>query len=359
MYAINPEKQSPVDTVKSVLKKILTENIATSLLVASTTPYSKLPMPTLFSDAEKMNGADPLAPASPFNAARQAAKVISHPVGTKTALVLRPCEIRALVELAKLNQCTFDDTIIIGIECHGRMENSVYLKEIETTPDLTNVFITDNQSADKITDTCKSCDNFIPANTDITISTIGTETVGFSAETDAGTSILKKLGLIVEDIPKDKNGGIETMKAERLSEKTKLFEKTAPLLKQVTEFQTMIANCLNCYNCRMACPVCYCKECVFMTDVFNHPPETLLLRAEKKGAIKLPADTSMFHMTRLSHIGHACIGCGQCTSVCPAGIPVADIFRTVSVTIQESYNYEPGRRISDPIPQLVFDNQQE
>jgi len=38
MYAINPEINSPVDTVKSVLKKLLTENIAASVLVASTTP---------------------------------------------------------------------------------------------------------------------------------------------------------------------------------------------------------------------------------------------------------------------------------------------------------------------------------
>ena len=358
MYAINPEIIPPVDTVKSVLKKILTENIAASVLVASTTPYSKLPMPTLFSDPEKMDGVDPLAPASPFNAARQAAKVINHPVGKKTALVLRPCEIRALIELAKLNQCVFDDAIIIGIECQGRMENSVYLQKIETTPDLTKAFIFENQSTDKIADTCKSCDNFLPENTDITICSIGTGTIGFSAQTDTGKAIIKQLGLTITDIPEKKDTEVELISAARLAEKKQLFEKTAPLLNQVAEFQTLIANCLNCYNCRMACPVCYCKECVFMTDVFNHPPETLLLRADKKGALKMPADTSMFHMTRLSHIGHACIGCGQCTSVCPADIPVADIFRTVSDNIQELYGYEPGRNISDPIPQLLLDDEQ-
>ena len=144
------------------------------------------------------------------------------------------------------------------------------------------------------------------------------------------------------------------MKSEREKKQKELFEKTGKMLKNVVAFQTEIANCLNCYNCRVACPVCYCKECVFLTDVFNHKPETLLLRAEKKGAVKMPVDTSMFHLTRLSHIGHSCIGCGQCSSVCPVDINVADIFRTVAAETQKFYDYEPGRDLLEQIPQLVF-----
>jgi formate dehydrogenase subunit beta len=62
----------------------------------------------------------------------------------------------------------------------------------------------------------------------------------------------------------------------------------------------------------------------------------------------------MFHMTRMIHIGHACVGCGQCSSACPQSIPVADIFRAVADNIQKTYDYHPGRSLSEKIPVLSF-----
>ncbi len=69
----------------------------------------------------------------------------------------------------------------------------------------------------------------------------------------------------------------------------------------------------------------------------------------------MPADTVMFHLTRLAHMSHACVGCGQCASVCPSGIPVADIFKTVAVRTQDLFDYEPGKDLSEPIPYLAFE----
>jgi formate dehydrogenase subunit beta len=65
----------------------------------------------------------------------------------------------------------------------------------------------------------------------------------------------------------------------------------------------------------------------------------------------------MFHLTRLAHMSHACVGCGHCSSVCPSNIPVADIFRTVAAQTQALFDYQPGRDISEPIPYLVFEEE--
>jgi formate dehydrogenase (coenzyme F420) beta subunit len=46
--------------------------------------------------------------------------------------------------------------------------------------------------------------------------------------------------------------------------------------------------CVNCYNCRVACPVCYCRECVFVTDVFDHEPFQYLAWARRKGRSRCP-----------------------------------------------------------------------
>ncbi len=354
IYAINEKENDPVTAFNELIKNIITEKIADSVLVPARTPYSKLPMPTLFSDPEKMIDMDPLAPVAPFNAAKQAAIIAKHPAGKKIAVILKPCELRALTELIKLNQCQLENIILIGIECFGRIENKKYLRHAEESSELTQQFISGSKFRDEITETCKSCVHFIPKNCDINISTIGVDSVGFQSNSETGDKILEASKLKKSGKPADKDSKIDELLLKRKEHKENLFKNTGEILKDMDKFQNLIGSCLNCYNCRTACPVCYCKECVFQTDIFLHNPETLLMRSAKKGALKMPTDTSMFHMTRLSHIAHSCVGCGQCTSVCSSEIPVADIFRTVSEKTQEFFDYEPGRDITEQIPMLAY-----
>lgn len=344
--------------VSAFLKKILTEKQAEGVLAAGPTPYSPLPMPMLFTDPDKIETAVPLAPAAPFNTARQAASLLRYETGKRLALVLRPCEIRALIELAKLKQCSLDNALIIGIECLGRMENQAFLESVSSDPDLSETFYQNASLQDRICQACKVCTKFEPKNADISLCVIGMDEasqLGLSADTDAGAQVLKQLGLEPCKEPELRQERIHDLLEKRSGQKKALMAEVRERTDSIEKFQEYFATCLNCYNCRVACPVCYCKECVFLTDVFSHDPEVLFRRAARKGMIKLPADTTMFHMTRMAHMAHACVGCGHCTSVCPSHIPVADIFIRVSEEVQTLYDYDPGRDIKDPIPLLVFD----
>lgn len=355
MYSNPSADKNPVLNVRAMLKELLVKQRVDAVLVLAKNPWSDLPMPTLIADPTRMDDADPLAPAAPVSSARQASALTRNPTGKTVALVLRPCEIRALVELVKLNQCGLENTVIIGMDCLGRMENRTFIDCAAAHSDLSERFLTDAGLQGKITDTCASCADFIPENTDITLCTLGAEPghLGFEARTDKGKELLDSLGFTSGTELKNRESAITAIREKRSESKTQRFDHTTGQLNTVDGFQTFIARCLNCYNCRTACPVCYCKECVFLTDVFAHPPELLLERAARRGAVKMPTDTSMFHLTRLSHIGHACVGCGQCSSVCPSDISVADMFRTVSEKTQAFFNYQPGRDVNDPIPQLV------
>lgn len=355
--AILKTGSDPAGVLRSMLQKMLSEKLADALLVAAKTPYSSLPMPTLFTEPENMEGVDPLAPVAPINAARQAAALVRQPAGKRIAMVLRPCEIRAFIELVKLKQCVLDDVILIGIECLGRMENNVFLKHLGKNQDITSAFYKDADLQTEITSACRGCDHFQPYGADITVCVLGgavSDQIGFLAGTVAGEKILTDLGLPSGTIPEQREAAVADLLKKRVEAKDKLFTETAHKINTMEGFQRLIGNCLNCYNCRMACPVCYCRECVFMTDVFAHDPEVLLRRASKRGPVKMPTETVMFHMTRLVHMAHACVGCGQCSSVCPSDIPVADIFRTVAAQTQAMFDYEPGRDVTEPIPQTVF-----
>jgi formate dehydrogenase subunit beta len=139
-------------------------------------------------------------------------------------------------------------------------------------------------------------------------------------------------------------------KREYRDEMIKRAKDATDSLEKLTAY---LSNCINCYNCRVACPVCYCKECVFVTDVFAHEPSLYLKWAKRKGAVKMPTDTLFYHITRLAHISTACVGCGQCSNACPNDIPVMELFRMVAMKTQEAFGYEAGRDL-DEMPPLSF-----
>jgi formate dehydrogenase subunit beta len=202
------------------------------------------------------------------------------------------------------------------------------------------------------------CTKFIPNNTDLTIHLIGfdlSESVGVSAHSENGSEALGKTGMAKDDTTPGNEKAIGTMYDRREEEKKRILSQTKENSDSIEKFERYVATCLNCHNCRIACPVCYCRECVFLTDVFAHDPHVLLRRAEKRGMIKLPTDTTMFHMTRMAHMAHACVACGHCSSVCPSNIPVAELFIKVGDEVQALYDYEPGRDVNEPMPLLVYD----
>jgi formate dehydrogenase subunit beta len=68
----------------------------------------------------------------------------------------------------------------------------------------------------------------------------------------------------------------------------------------------------------------------------------------------MPTDTVFYHLTRLAHMGTACVGCGQCTNACPNDIPVMALFRTASHLIQDAFGYQAGRSLDEKPPLSVF-----
>lgn len=359
MHTFITSEKGATEAARSFLARLIKDQMVDLVMVSATTPHSSIPMPILMADPMAMDSARPFAPVLPFNSARQAVKVLQKNAGKTIAIVLRPCEINALIELSKLNQCVLDHAVIIGVDCPGRMENQDYIANSGNLADQNPQLHHDRDFQNKVCTACKACIRFIPENGDLAFSLMGTdETNGVWIRTmsEKGVHLFEQLGIKDEPAPKERKKAIETLLAYRKQQRASLLSETSAKIKDLSVFEKMIGNCLNCYNCRTACPVCYCKECVFLTDVFVHEPELLIRRAQKKGRVKLPTDSTMFHFTRLAHISHACVGCGQCTSACPSQIPVADFFITVSEKVQALYRYEPGKDMNQPIPSLAFKN---
>jgi formate dehydrogenase subunit beta len=91
------------------------------------------------------------------------------------------------------------------------------------------------------------------------------------------------------------------------------------------------ARCLRCYACRNVCPLCYCKECVFD----QHDPRWVSPAASV-------ASNRSFHLIRAYHLAGRCVDCGECERACPVGIPLRRINRKAAKVVEEGFHFRAG-----------------
>jgi len=362
---IDVKDQDLLKALRQLLKAVLKQEDISAVLTPWRLPMKQMVMPTLIVDPEQLDGADPLSPAFPLNSAKIVSKLTRKASGGKVAAVLRPCEIRAFIELVKLKQGRTDDLIIIGIDCLGALTNRDYFNWVgEDVEQSTQRFYTavlsgksDGLSDATIAPACQACELPLPSGADLAVSLFGVETgnqILVSAQTDQGETLLSNLRLSKAQEAPARQKAVEKLIEDRVAVRDKMFAETHAATDDLEKLTSYLATCVNCYNCRVACPVCYCRECVFVTDVFDHDPTQYLQWAIRKGAVKMPTDTVFYHITRLAHMSTACVGCGQCSNACPNDIPVMELFRSVAQHTQQAFDYEAGRSVDEVPPLSVF-----
>ena len=362
---IDVENGDLLSSLREFFRTILELGDINAILVPQKLPMKNMVMPTLVSDPAHLEGVDPLAPVFPMNAAKLVSKLTRKPFGGKIVAVLRPCEIRAFIELIKLKQGNMDEVVLLGVDCMGAYKNADYFRFVgEDVSGSTRRFCESVLSgkgtameAVELAPACKACEYPIPENADILLGLFGVDTnrqILVQARSRIGEDLMNQLKLPETTEPSKRAAAVESIIAERTVYRDRMFDETRDATDSLEKLTTYLANCVNCFNCRVACPVCYCKECVFVTDVFDHEPSQYLKWANKKGLIKMPTDTVFYHITRIAHMSTACIGCGQCSNACPNDISVMELFRTASYRTQKAFEYEPGRSIEDDPPLSVF-----
>lgn len=352
-----------LNTQLSGLFSDMLENNAVDAVLAPMVQSQKGVMQTLVTSKDYLDTLDPFAPVVPLNSAKIASSLTASPSGKRIAMVLRSCEMRALVELVKLKQANLEDTLLVGMDCLGRYENTDFLKykaDGGTSEDfIENALAGTTEAAGcDIAGACKICEYPAVDNVDLRLCTIGSGsgTLYVEAVTEKGEEALTKAGAKFVDAPGGRQGAVSKIAKAKTEARNTLFEAYREDTHTFDALDDRLAACINCYNCRVACPVCYCKECVFVTDTFRHKGEQFIGWANNMGALKLPTDTSFYHLTRITHISAFCVGCGQCTSACPNDIDLMPIFRTSAEKTQARFDYLAGRSVDEPQPLSVFDS---
>jgi formate dehydrogenase subunit beta len=351
-------------SIRGLLRTLLEKQVVDAWLVPMFLPTGNV-APMLVTDPNALDQADPLTPVLPINAARAVSQLTMTGHHQKLGVVLRPCEIRALVELVKFQQANLDNedgpsVRIVGIDCPGTYgltewqaasSKQMVLEELlagaargEPAP----------YEGMQFRAACQICEQPLPEGDHLalTLGLVGAEPGQLYVK--AQPDLAETLALQAGDPPAGRAAAAEKLIADRTQARDAAFAGFHERVNSMDGLLQEFSTCIRCHNCMINCPICYCRECIFRTPTFEHESQLLYQWAERKGTVRLLPDTLLFHLTRLNHMVTSCVGCGLCTDVCPVDIAVGTVFRAVGEKAQAIFDYHPGRSLDDAAPVQEF-----
>lgn len=358
---ISVENNDVLAAVQSFLRKLLDSGLVDALYVPLEGADGTL-IPSLIVDPVLLEDANPLAPVMPINGARAVSALTNKGDTFRLGAVLRPCELRALIELVKLQQASLDKLILISFDCPGTYETIDYqASQRVKNYDLNQYLNTAREGSEPALEhfglrtACQMCVQPVPENADINLEIFGSR-LDQGIPVTMNEELCERLGYLPEEPPAD--DARQAILDRKIQDRWQVRDRELSAIQEKITAEGGIAGlfaaCIRCHNCMTVCPICYCKTCLFKTAAFDHPPEHYLHLAERKGATRMLGDTLLFHLTRLNHMSASCVSCGMCTSACPADIPVGAIFSAIGAKVQATFGYVPGRSVAETLPLITF-----
>lgn len=274
-------------------------------------------------DIERVN---PFAPIMVSNAAALVNTFVRERPNQRLAALLRPCELRTLIELRKRRRVPFVDEaikdrrlVLISADCMATCSEAEYARRLNeygaesVTRDALMYAGEDAYSPYELRPACKVCDWPAPRSADVIIGALGVPVeqylLLFTPETEADERW--RLGTVAAELAS------ESQVAEREAALAELIERraaaraqqlglTSDNLMDFARVLSWLANCTLCGDCLDACP---------------------LYNGELAGLLGVGSARRNNHAPLADFIGVArwltsCAGCGMCEAACEQGVPL-------------------------------------
>lgn len=233
----------------------------------------------------------------------------------KTAVFLKPCDTYSFNQLVKEHRIDRDKIYVVGIECDGKIDvDKIRVRGVDAVlyakDDGENVIVgtLDGEKAlkrdDLLLEKCRACKGkkFM----------VSDEIIGEEKD----------------DAPRPRFTMVD--KLEKMTEE----ERFAFWKKE-------LSKCIRCNACRNVCPACSCVNCVF-----DNPASNVASKANADSF-----EEKLYHIIRAWHVAGRCTDCGECSRVCPQGIPLHLINRKFIKDMNAFYGeYQAGVNIEENAP---------
>jgi formate dehydrogenase subunit beta len=354
--AVISAKPNLKESIVDFLKKAMDKGIFDAVLIPVMVPAGDSFAYVLIKDKNLLKDGVPLSPIMSVQGAKAVSSVTRLGKGKmKIAAVMRPCEIRATIELSKLGQTDLENTTLISMDCPGVLPISDFLTNPEKNIKMFN------EAVKKWDDTimrpvCQICDKSIMVAGDLHVGIHGAkkDTFFIISNSQKGNDVLDKIGIDLKDSIDSWQAKVKNISEVKYKKREKNLKELKSKIGGLDNLTDTFSQCINCHNCMKVCPICYCRLCYFDSDKVKHPSEDYLKMAERRGSIRFLPDTTLFQMGRMMHMSLSCVSCGSCEDACPVSIPVAQIFSMIADETQGLFDYISGRNLEEPLPLITY-----
>jgi formate dehydrogenase subunit beta len=343
----------PLGKVREFVRRIwLDLNLDGMLVTVSSDEYHATPR--FVTDVSMVEQINPFKPLMEINAARLVPRLLQEHPNSKVGAVLRPCEMRAMIEMAKHAPFNTDNLLTICVDCLGtlpadeyqwrldRMERNTPNEETNT-PEPSDELAREALSFARqggivpyrYRSACQVCTTPAATLAQINIHVLGLPvrqqvlvTVGDLSE-DTLLPIQKlNDGKPEDDLVFQHERLLAKMNERHLRTMDRLNQALGGLLPvDVDAVIRVLESCGDCQNCMNVCPICSVGK----------PQRTFDGHYERKSVVRWLI---------------SCAGCGMCEQACPNHMPVSTLFAHIRRQLAEEWDYVPGRAIGEHLPVL-------
>jgi formate dehydrogenase subunit beta len=345
---LHVREEDPVKTLQDFLAAWWIQVGLDAMLAPVQSHDHNVVSPQVISDPAELSNVNPFAPVMLANTAMMIQDFVRDHPTQHLAAILRPCELRAMIELRKRHRVCYqpvyagndlESLVLIGVDCPGTFSEPAYAQHVadhQVDTEILHIGLTygkrDSYIPYEVRQTCQMCDSPGPLGADLIIGTIGIEPqenllmIARNEEIDSALRLQNVTdGLAGESQVEFREMMVGKLVDKRAEKRSALMNQGLPV-EDFTSALALFARCTLCADCLDACPL-YDGELAGMLGAGEGRQSGHPLLAE---------------LIRVSRWLASCSGCGMCRESCEYGIPLTQIVTTLSHRIQSELHYRPG-----------------
>jgi formate dehydrogenase (coenzyme F420) beta subunit len=339
----------PLGKVRDFIASIWLKTSLAGMLVTMVEGNEVRTSPRYITKVEFLNEVNPFQPLMKINVARLIPELLADHPNEKIGAILRPCEMRALIEMTKHLSLKIDRLLTICVDCLGTFPADEYQWRLERKwKSYPGKGININNSSDELArealtfsrqggivpyryrPACQVCISPAAKHADINIHILGLpvrQQILVSLNDPALATCINIKPLT--DCEADE--GLILQHERIVSKKIELYQRT---LERINEglgelipsnadgVIHQLESCGDCQKCMDVCPIC---------------------------SVDRPIRYSDGHYDRSDVVRWlvSCSGCGMCEQSCPSHLPLSAIFAHIRSQLDQELESAPGKSIHD------------
>lgn len=330
----------PLGAVRELVRSSWTVSNLEGMIISTDGDAQGVGSPRLLENPEELEEVNPFKPLMTENTAKRVYELICSNPGNRYGALLRPCEMRALVEMVKHDSFEIDELLTISVDCLGTFPADEYqwrAARKESTGGLTKDTLKFAKQggimAYRYRSACQMCVSPAAREADLNVNIFGLPVRQHILIQTGNRAISERLHL--DQVTDGKAQGELVIQHERvlarMSERhrrtmDRVFQNLNDLLpNNVDELVNQLETCVPCQRCMEVCPIC----------AVDFPPRGSDDQYNRQGVIRWLV---------------SCAGCGMCEQACPKNLPLSTIFGYIRETLDREYSYSPGLSREEPLP---------